>query len=292
MDFTEMVEAHIQSKAKVSIATLPVTEKEATGFGILKTDENNLIKSFVEKPSKELLPEWTSEVAPEMKKAGRNHLASMGIYIFSRDFLSQVLKDSDTMDFGGEIIPQAIKKHKVLSYQYEGYWTDIGTIASFFDANLGLTDSIPAFDLFDKSKSVLTRARILPPSKITGTTLEKTLIAEGGIISASRIERSIVGIRSRIGVGTSISNAYIMGSDRYQSIEAIEKCKKTNTPYVGIGERCYINNCIVDKNARIGNDVRINGGPHLKDIDTETYTVRDGIVVIKNGALIKNGTVI
>jgi glucose-1-phosphate adenylyltransferase len=157
---------------------------------------------------------------------------------------------------------------------------------------LGLTDSIPAFDLFDKSKSVLTRARILPPSKITGTTLEKTLIAEGGIISASRIERSIVGIRSRIGVGTSISNAYIMGSDRYQSIEAIEKCKKTNTPYVGIGERCYINNCIVDKNARIGNDVRINGGPHLKDIDTDTYTVRDGIVVIKNGALIKNGTVI
>jgi|TARA_B110000967_G_scaffold111352_1_gene113961 glucose-1-phosphate adenylyltransferase len=292
MDFTEMVEAHIQSKAKVSIATLPVTEKEATGFGILKTDENNLIKSFVEKPSKDLLPEWTSEVAPEMKKAGRNHLASMGIYIFSRDFLSQVLKDSDTMDFGGEIIPQAIKKHKVLSYQYEGYWTDIGTIASFFDANLGLTDSIPAFDLFDKSKSVLTRARILPPSKITGTTLEKTLIAEGGIISASRIERSIVGIRSRIGVGTSISNAYIMGSDRYQSIEAIEECKKTNTPYVGIGERCYINNCIVDKNARIGNDVRINGGPHLKDIDTETYTVRDGIVVIKNGALIENGTVI
>ena len=292
MDFTEMVEAHIQSKAEVSIATLPVTEKEATGFGILKTDENNLIKSFVEKPSKELLPEWTSEVAPEMKKAGRNHLASMGIYIFSRDFLSQVLKDSDTMDFGGEIIPQAIKKHKVLSYQYEGYWTDIGTIASFFDANLGLTDSIPAFDLFDKSKSVLTRARILPPSKITGTTLEKTLIAEGGIISASRIERSIVGIRSRIGVGTSISNAYIMGSDRYQRIEAIEKCKKTNTPYVGIGERCYINNCIVDKNARIGNDVRINGGPHLKDIDTDTYTVRDGIVVIKNGALIKNGTVI
>ncbi len=292
MDFTEMVEAHIQSKAKVSIATLPVTEKEATGFGILKTDENNLIKSFVEKPSKDLLPEWTSEVAPEMKKGGRNHLASMGIYIFSRDFLSQVLKDSDTMDFGGEIIPQAIKKHKVLSYQYEGYWTDIGTIASFFDANLGLTDSIPAFDLFDKSKSVLTRARILPPSKITGTTLEKTLIAEGGIISASRIERSIVGIRSRIGVGTSISNAYIMGSDRYQSIEAIEECKKTNTPYVGIGERCYINNCIVDKNARIGNDVRINGGPHLKDIDTETYTVRDGIVVIKNGALIENGTVI
>ncbi len=292
MDFTEMVEAHIQSKAEVSIATLPVTEKEATGFGILKTDENNLIKSFVEKPSKELLPEWTSEVAPEMKKAGRNHLASMGIYIFSRGFLSQVLKDSDTMDFGGEIIPQAIKKHKVLSYQYEGYWTDIGTIASFFDANLGLTDSIPAFDLFDKSKSVLTRARILPPSKITGTTLEKTLIAEGGIISASRIERSIVGIRSRIGVGTSISNTYIMGSDRYQSIEAIEKCKKTNTPYVGIGERCYINNCIVDKNARIGNDVRINGGPHLKDIDTDTYTVRDGIVVIKNGALIKNGTVI
>lgn len=293
MDFTEMVQQHEKSNAEISIATQPVTEKDATGFGILKTNPDNTIQSFIEKPSTDQLPDWTSEVSDEMKKQGRNHLASMGIYIFNRNFLSKVLEEhKDTLDFGGEIIPQAIEKQKVMSFQYGGYWTDIGTIASFFDANLGLTDAIPDFNLFDKSKSVLTRARILPPSKITGTTLEKTLIAEGGIISASRIERSVVGIRSRIGVGTTVSNAYIMGNDYYQSIEEIADCIKTKKPYMGVGDRCYINNCIVDKNARIGNDVRINGGPHLKDVDTDTYTVRDGIVVIKSKAVIKSGTVI
>jgi glucose-1-phosphate adenylyltransferase len=293
MDFTEMVRQHEESKAEISIATQPVSEKDATGFGILKTNADNTIQSFIEKPSADQLPDWTSEVSDKMKKEGRNHLASMGIYIFNRGFLSKVLEEhKDTLDFGGEIIPQAIDKQKVMSFQYGGYWTDIGTIASFFDANLGLTDSIPDFNLFDKSKSVLTRARILPPSKITGTALEKTLIAEGGIISASRIERSVVGIRSRIGVGTTVSNTYIMGNDHYQSIEEIADCIQTKKPYMGIGDRCYINNCIVDKNARIGNDVRINGGTHLKDVDTKTYTVRDGIVVIKSKAVIKSGTVI
>lgn len=293
MDFTEMVKQHEQSNAAISIATQPVNEKDATGFGILKTNSDNTIDSFIEKPTKEQLPDWTSEVSDEMKSEGRNHLASMGIYIFSRGFLSQVLEENkDTLDFGGEIIPQSINKHKVMSFQYGGYWTDIGTISSFFDANLGLTDSIPDFNLFDNSKSVLTRARVLPPSKITGTTLEKTLIAEGGIINASRIERSVVGIRSRIGVGTTISNSYLMGSDNYQSLDDVEKCIQEGKPYVGIGDRCYINNCIVDKNASIGNDVRINGGPHLKDTDTDTYTVRDGIVVIKSKAIIESGTVI
>jgi glucose-1-phosphate adenylyltransferase len=293
MDFTEMVKQHEESNAEISIATQPVTEKDATSFGILKTNEDNTIDSFIEKPSADKLPEWTSEVSDEMKSQGRNHLASMGIYVFSRAFLSKVLNENkDTLDFGGEIIPQSINKHKVMSYQYGGYWTDIGTIASFFDANLGLTDEIPAFNLFDKSKSVLTRARILPPTKVTGTTLEKSFIAEGGIISASRIEHSVIGIRSRIGVGTTISNSYLMGSDNYQSIDSIEECIQNGKPYIGVGDRCYINNCIIDKNASIGNDVRINGGPDLKDIDTDTYTVRDGIVVIKRKAVIKSGTVI
>jgi len=226
MDFSDMIKQHEKNNAQVTIATLPVNASDATGFGILKTDDKNVIKSFVEKPNASELPDWTSEVTEEMSKEGRNYLASMGIYIFSRDFLTQVLSDSTTMDFGGEIIPQAIEKQKVLSYQYEGYWTDIGTISSFFDANLGLTDPVPAFDLFDKSRSVLTRARILPPSKIMGTTLERTLIAAGSIINASRIERTIIGIRSRIGVGTTISNSYMMGADNYQSIEDLEHCKK------------------------------------------------------------------
>ncbi len=292
MDFTDMIKQHEKNKAQVTIATLPVNANDATGFGILKTDDNNIIKSFVEKPDASELSNWNSEVTDEMKNEGRNYLASMGIYVFSRSFLKKVLDDTTTMDFGGEIIPQAIDKQKVLSYQYEGYWTDIGTISSFFDANLGLTDPVPAFDLFDKSQSVLTRARILPPSKIMGTTLERTLIAAGSIINASRIERSIVGIRSRIGVGTTISNSYMMGADSYQSIEDLEKCRAQKKPYVGIGERCYINKCIIDKNARIGDDVRINGGSHLEDTDTDTYTIRDGIVVIKSKATIPNGTVI
>ena len=293
MDFTEMIKQHEESNAEISIATQPVTEKDATGFGILKTNEDNTIDSFIEKPSEDKLSEWTSEVSEEMKSQGRNHLASMGIYVFSRGFLSKVLKENkDRLDFGGEIIPQSINKHKVMSYQYGGYWTDIGTIASFFDANLGLTDDVPAFNLFDKSKSVLTRARILPPTKITGTLIKKALVAEGGIISASKIERSVIGIRSRIGVDTIISNSYLMGSDNYQSISVVEECIKNGEPYVGIGDRCYINKCIVDKNASIGNDVIINGGPHLEDIDTEEYSVRDGIVVIKSKAVIKSGTVI
>jgi glucose-1-phosphate adenylyltransferase len=289
MDFNAMVEEHIKNKADISIATLPVNAKDATSFGILKTDDKGSIKSFIEKPAKELLPDWTSDVTDEMKGQGRKYLASMGIYIFNKDLLVKLLKDPNATDFGKEIIPGAIDKHKVLSYQYEGYWTDIGNIESFYEANLGLTDDMPKFNLFDKSKSILTRARILPPSKISGTTLEKTMIAEGSIIQASRIENSVVGIRTRIGKGTTIVNSYLMGSSHYQPLDEIQKCIDTNKPFIGIGDRCYINNTIVDKNCRIGNDVRINGGKHLPDQELDTLVVKDGIVVIKSGALIPNG---
>ena len=292
MDFNKMVKAHESSKADISIATLPVCSKDATGFGILKTNENEEITSFIEKPSSDQLPEWTSDVTDEMKSQGREYLASMGIYIFNRELLVELMKDKETMDFGGEIIPQAIKTNKVASYQYEGYWTDIGTIGSFFEANLGLTDDLPQFDLFDNNNNVLTRPRFLPPTKISGTTLEKTLIAEGGIINASRIERTIIGIRARIGVGTTISNCYVMGNDKYESADEIAHKQYNNIPLRGIGERCYINNCIIDKNSSIGNDVKINGGDHLKDTETDLYTVRNGIVVIKNSVIVPSGTVI
>ncbi len=289
MDFNEMVSAHIKSKAAISIATLPVNAKDATSFGILKTDSKNVIDSFIEKPSADLLPDWKSDVTSEMKGQGREYLASMGIYIFNRDLLIKLLKNTETMDFGKEIIPGAINDHKVLSYQYEGYWTDIGNIDSFYEANLGLTDDVPKFNLFDGDKSVLTRARILPPSKISGTTLEKTMVAEGGIINASRIENSVIGIRARIGKGTTVANSYIMGNSKFQTLEEINKCIKNNQPYNGIGDRCYINHAIVDKNCKIGNDVRINGGRHLEDQEHENYVVKDGIVVIKAGATIPHG---
>ncbi|MCB0460685.1 MAG: glucose-1-phosphate adenylyltransferase [Flavobacteriaceae bacterium] len=287
MDFNTMIKAHIDKKAEITIATLPVKEKEATSFGILKTDNDNYITSFIEKPDASLLPEWTSEVSDDMKAAGRNHLASMGIYIFNRDLLEKLMQNPDTNDFGKEIIPQSIEHHKVLSYQFEGYWTDIGNIDSFFEANIGLTDEIPHFNLFDTNQRVFTRARILPTSKISGTTMNKAVIAEGCIIHAATIERSVIGIRSRIGKESTIINTYMMGSDYYESLEEISK--NNIKILMGIGERCFIKNAIIDKNCRIGDDVRINGGSHLKNTETDTYCVVDGIVVIKKGAVIPPG---
>src|SRR5437867_4499195 len=215
----------------------------------------------------------------------------MSIYIFSRQMLFDLLQSEyrEGTDFGKEIIPQSIKKYKVASYQYDGYWTDIGNIYSFFEANLGLTSDIPDFNLFDNSKAIYTRARMLPPAKMSGTTLEKTIIAEGCIINASRIENSVVGIRSRIGYGTTVVSSYIMGNDYFETIGEIRNALDKGVPNIGIGHRCYIRNAIVDKNCRIGDDVRINGGGHLESTDHALYTVKDGIVVVKKAAVIPNG---
>jgi glucose-1-phosphate adenylyltransferase len=290
MDYNLMLDQHEKNEAKISIATIPVNGKDATSFGILKSDDHNEVTSFIEKPDASLLPEWTSEVSDEMKHEGRNYLASMGIYIFNRDLLVELMKNPDTNDFGREIIPQSIGKHKVLSYQFEGYWTDIGNIDSFFEANLGLTDDIPQFDLYDRDNRIYTRARMLPTSKISGTTLNGSVIAEGCIIHAAKIERSVIGVRSRIGDDSTVINTYMMGNDSYETLEEINRYK---IPIVmGIGERCFIKNAIIDKNCRIGDDVRINGGHHLKDCETDTYCVREGIVVIKKNAVIPKGFVI
>lgn len=291
MDFEEMIKNHEKNGAEISIATIPVNAHDASDFGILKSDENNLITSFIEKPNNELLPEWKSEVNETLKSKGKEYLASMGIYLFNRNLLFQLLENNTMTDFGKEIIPQSIANHKVLSYQFEGYWTDIGNIHSFFEANIGLTDDIPEFNLFDK-RPIFTRARMLPPSKILGTTLEKTIVADGCIIHASRIERTVIGIRTRIGTGTTIVNSYVMGGDRYQTLKELKKADESNNPIMGIGERCYIKNAIIDKNCFIGNDVRINGGAHLSDGDFKTHTIKDGIVVVKKMAVIPNGTII
>ncbi|MGI8952098.1 MAG: glucose-1-phosphate adenylyltransferase [Chitinophagaceae bacterium] len=294
MDFGAMINAHNKNGSDISIATIPVSDREASEFGILKTDENNYITSFIEKPKKEILNEWTSDTGNEMRNQDRNYLASMGIYIFKRNVLDDLLKHEHptSADFGKEIIPDSIGNYKVSSYQYDGYWTDIGNIYSFFEANLALTQDIPPFNLFDNTKTVYTRARMLPPGKISGTTLEKTVIAEGSIILASRIEQTVVGIRTRIGHGTTIVSTYIMGNDYYETLGEMEMNANTGIPKIGIGERCYIKNAIIDKNARIGNDVRINGGTHLENIDHMLYTVKDGIVVVKKGAVLPDGFVI
>jgi glucose-1-phosphate adenylyltransferase len=290
MDFNEMIKAHHDSGATISIATLPVNAKEASEFGILKTDSENFITSFIEKPAAELLPNWTSEVSDEMKADGKHYLASMGIYIFNRELLAELMSNPDTKDFGKEIIPQAIGKQKILSYQYEGYWTDIGNIDSFFEANLGLTDDIPKFNLFDNSSKIYTRARVLPPSKITGTTtVTQSIVAEGCILNHCNIDHSVIGIRTRIGRDTVVKNSYTMGSDYYQNMDEIKTNSNQNIINIGIGERCYINNTIVDKNCKIGNDVQLNGGKHLEDVNTNLYTVKDGIIVVKKGATLPHG---
>lgn len=290
MDFNKMISAHIESGAEISIATQPVNAKDATAFGILKTDENNIIKSFIEKPDASLLPDWTSPVSDDMKNEGRHYLASMGIYIFNRDLLVELMEEPNKVDFGKEIIPDAIEKHKTLSYQFEGYWTDIGNIDSFFEANLGLTDEIPKFNLYDNNQRVYTNARILPTSKISGTLLDRTVISEGSIIHAAKIERSVIGIRSRIGAESTVINCYMMGNDHYESLEEVQE-KKIRI-FMGIGERCFIKNVILDKNCRIGDDVRINGGKHLEDTETDTYFIKDGIVVVKKDAIIPSKTII
>jgi glucose-1-phosphate adenylyltransferase len=290
MDFDDMISKHIDAGAEISIATIPVDAADVPGFGILKTDSNSMVTSFIEKP-KSNFESWASEVSDEMKAEGRVYLASMGIYIFNRKLLYELLEGNDRTDFGKEIIPQSITDHKVLSYQYEGYWTDIGTIPSFFDANLGLTDEIPKFNLFGENH-IFTRARMLPPSKISGTLLNKSIVADGCIIQAKEITRSIIGIRTRIGVETSIENCYVMGSDNYQTLEQIAELKLTKSPIMGIGARCKIKNAIIDKNTYIGDDVSINCGGLLPDGDYDTHTVQDGIVVVKKRAIIPNGTVI
>jgi glucose-1-phosphate adenylyltransferase len=294
MDFMEMLAHHKEMKADISIATIPVTGKEASDFGIMKKDDDGFITSLTEKPKQDMLPPWVSDTGSTMQGLGRHYLASMGIYIFNRQLLSDLLQNEyvEATDFGKEIIPQSLEKYKVVSYQYDGYWTDIGNIPSFFEANLGLTKDIPDFNLFDNEKAIYTRARMLPPAKISGTTLEKTIIAEGCIINASRIENSIIGIRTRIGTGTTIVSSYLMGIDFYETIEEIEQARSHGLPTVGIGHRCYIRNAIVDKNCRIGDDVRINGGHHLENTDHSLYTVKEGVVVIKKGAVLPNGFVI
>ena len=294
MDFSKMIEAHKASGAALTIATIPVAEREAPEFGILKSNNENVITSFIEKPKKELLPEWVSDTGEAMQSQGRHYLASMGIYVFNKEILYKLLNEvhAKATDFGKEIIPDSIAHYKVISYQYDGYWTDIGNIYSFFEANIALTDAIPPFNLFDSAQTVYTRARMLPPAKISGTLIDQAIVAEGSIIHAASVTKSVIGIRSRIGKESVVKNSYIMGCDYYETIEQINSKTQKGQPILGIGERCVIEDAIVDKNCSIGNDVTIKGGPHLEKVDHPLYTVKDNIVVIKKGAVIPNGFVI
>ena len=289
MDFREMIDFHCKNEGDITIATIPVNSHDAPGFGILKSDDEGNITSFIEKPSTDLLPDWKSEVSEKSKSEGKEYLDSMGIYVFSKNVLKKMFAEDPGDDFGGELIPNGIGTYKTLSFQYDGYWTDIGTIQSFFDANLDLTRDFPKFNLFTKAP-VYTRARMLPPSKILGSYVSKAIFGDGCIVMADKIENSIVGNRSRIDRGSTLMNTYMMGADYYQDTNEIVSNDSVGKPNLGVGKYCYIERAILDKNCSIGDNVRIIGGKHLPDGDYETHSIKDGIVVVKKNAQIAPGT--
>lgn len=290
MDFREMMNFHMEHGGDITIATIPVNAKDATGFGILKSEDDGTITSFIEKPAADVLGEWKSEVSEKNKNEGKEYLASMGIYIFNKGVLKKIFDEDNGDDFGKELIPNAIERgYKTLSFQYSGYWTDIGTIESFYEANIDLCQDFPKFNLFSTSP-IYTRARMLPPSKINGSYVSKAVFGEGCIILADKIENSVIGNRTRIDKGSTVVNSYVMGADYYQETKEIVANENSGYPNLGIGKYCYIERAILDKNCKIGNNVRIIGGKHLADGEFATHSIKDGIVVIKKNAVINNGT--
>ena len=289
MDLREFANRHAASGAEISIATLPVNKYDAPGFGIMKVNEHGMIDKFVEKPSPNELDNWISPVDEKQKAMGKEYLASMGIYIFNKETLNRLFEENPGFtDFGKEIIPAAINQGtKVLGYAYTGYWTDIGTIKSFFEANLELTDNIPEFNLYDNDHLIYTRPRMLPPSKFSSETIVKgSIVAEGSIIHAKFIERCLIGHRARIGEGTVMKNCISFGNDYYENIKGKTLAEIT----MKIGENCHFENCIIDKDVKIGNNVTMIGNPNMADAETNQYCVKDGIIVIKKGAEIASGS--
>ncbi len=291
MDYREMMAHHTAHNADVTIATIPVTAEEAAGFGILKTDDNNLITEFHEKPSD--LTDKESPVSEEMEKAGRTYLASMGIYIFNKDLLYPLLdKRPDDHDFGKEFIPAAIENQRVVSYPFEGYWSDIGTIRSFYDANLMLARRNPPFSLYHPDRPLYTNARMLPPAKVQSSYIQDSLIAEGSVIVNSQISNSVIGIRSFIGNNTTIKNTVLMGADHYPWHEPSLRDRNEGPERPGVDSESYIEGAIVDKNVSIGKRCIIKNRDHITEGEGSNFQIRDGIVVIPKNAVIPDDTII
>ncbi|CAN5129011.1 glucose-1-phosphate adenylyltransferase [soil metagenome] len=293
MDYRKILFQHITRRADVTIATLPVTREDAKSFGIMHTDADSRITRFEEKPQDDDLLDSLRMPAPEIAKLGldlseERFQASMGIYVFNRDTLETSL-DNNLVDFGKHIIPAAIKNLNVFGYVFPGYWEDIGTIKSFFDANLELAHVEPSFDFYDRKAQIFTNARFLPASKINSARIDRAIVSDGCILSEVEISNAIIGIRSVIERGTVIRDAVIMGADYYEE-DSIRPAP--DLPHIGIGQDCYIERAIIDKNTRIGHRVRITPEGKSEDLDAENYYVRDGIVCIPKGAVIPDDSVI
>lgn len=296
MNFRHVLARHLQSDADLTVATLPVEREIASALGIMQIDNDRRITRFVEKPQEdELLNSLTlpKEQHEEfgIETSEDRLLASMGIYAFKRDVMYELL-DNDLTDFGKHIIPNAIASHRVFSYVYQGYWEDIGTIRSFFEANLDSTSELPKFNFFDMAAPIYTRARFLPASKINGAGIDHAVISDGCIISWAQISQSVIGVRSVINPGSRLHRVVAMGNDAFESSDSIESHKAKGIPPIGIGSNCRIENAIIDKNARIGDNVIISPNDKPDHVDGENFYIRDGIVVIPKNAVIPSDTVI
>lgn len=297
MNLRDFMDAHIKSGAEITIATTAVNRKDASGFGIMKIDENSCVKEFMEKPKADLdISSWKiPQEARGSLPPEKEFLASMGIYIFNADTMEECLlgENSKYTDFGKEILPLAIGKKKICSYVFDGYWEDIGTIRSFYDANIALTELYPAFDFYGNTTPIYTHMRNLPPSKINKADITSSLTSEGCIITNCKLNRSVIGVRSIIEDGTEFDGVIMMGADYYDDEAEKAKNHEKGVPCTGIGKNCKIANTIIDKNAKIGDNCQIGvSGKTYEDGDHGTFYSADGIIVIRKGAIVPAGTII
>jgi len=289
MDYRELINTHIESGADVTISCMPVTREDAKGFGVVQVDDSARVKGFVEKPQTDEAinsvatdPEWIKAKGIDPK--GRDCIASMGIYVFNRELLYDVLNTTDYTDFGKEVFPKTINSHHVQMHLFDGYWEDIGTIRSFYESNLGLCADDPEFDLFQQQAPIYTRARFLPPTRMSEAKVSQSLIANGCFISQGAvIENSIIGLRTVVGPNVTIKNSIIMGSDFYD--------ENTESPTMEIGEGTVIDGAIIDKNVSFGKNVRIvnESNRDQTDLEHSTCVIRDGIPIIVKRAVLPDG---
>lgn len=296
MDFSDMAAQHTRTGADITIAVLPVGMDRVGEFGILKLDSKNRVVDFAEKPTdpsviEDLVLSKTELKSHQLPAVGVTHMASMGIYVFKKTVLLDMLADKQRTDFGGQVIPAAIRSKKVCAYVFKGYWEDIGTIRSFFHANLELTHTVPRFDLYDEDARIYTRSRYLPGSKINDCRVRRALLCEGSIVDEASLEEVVVGIRTIIRQGTRVTRSILMGADYYKDPRENSGEIECSVP-IGIGENCTIENAIIDKNVRIGRECCIANSSGVREADGENYYIRDGIVIIPRGAVVPDGTAV
>jgi glucose-1-phosphate adenylyltransferase len=296
MDYRDFIRHHEETKADVSVSAVPVTADQASSFGLLKTDETGRIIEFREKPPADGLDAMrvdTTRFGLSLEAAEQKpFLASMGVYLFEFEVLHSLLNGTTYIDFGSEVFPAAIEQYHVQAFLFEGYWEDIGTISSFYHANLDLATILPKFNLFDADAPIYTRARFLPGSKMVDCQIRDSIISEGCILNRATIIRSVIGVRTRIENNARIEDSLIMGADYYQTLDELEAERRQGLPWIGIGDNTIITRAIIDKNVRIGSNVRILNERGLEHYDGGNYYIREGIVVVPKNMTINDGTII